>query len=252
MCVTRISNKRGYQFRQYQFRQVLLYTAVPHVPKKTLNRKQRKAFDIIQRHHMNPSSLKKPLRIISGTAGTGKSWLVIALSSLLGSEIIRTSCTGMAYANIAGSTIHSAFDIPADKSKGIPNVRRLAELQAAFKNVHCVLIDEFSLLSQRLLAVIDHRCREATGQKSRPFGGLNVILVGDINQLPPVGGNALYNNCKDGVNLHGKLLYSLFTRVIIIDKLERQTSIDGDEEQSALLYPRKIWPVYCCRLAVAL
>lgn len=45
----------------------------------------------------------------------------------------------------------------------------------------------------RLLAQIDKRLRQATGRISEPFGGVSIILVGDILQLPPVGDKPLYH-----------------------------------------------------------
>ena len=56
-----------------------------------------------------------------------------------------------------------------------------------------MIIDEYSMVSQVLLAQIDKRLRQATGKNNTYFGGISIILVGDPGQLLPVGGSPLYN-----------------------------------------------------------
>ena len=49
-----------------------------------------------------------------------------------------------------------------------------------------IIIDEFSVIGQKMLSWIDSRCRQGKALEHLPFGGISVILVGDIAQLPPV------------------------------------------------------------------
>ena len=53
-------------------------------------------------------------------------------------------------------------------------------------NVEYLIIDEYSVIGQKMFGWINRRCKQATGVSSLPFGGTSVILVGDVGQLPPV------------------------------------------------------------------
>ena len=55
-------------------------------------------------------------------------------------------------------------------------------------------IDEYSFVGQSLLGWIDSRCRQDTGRTDMTFGGVSVILVGDIAQLPPVSDKPLFHS----------------------------------------------------------
>ena len=63
----------------------------------------------------------------------------------------------------------------------------MAQFQNKFKEITHVIIDEYSMVHQVMLAVIDKRLRQATGKNNLYFGGISIILVGDPGQLPPVG-----------------------------------------------------------------
>ena len=59
-----------------------------------------------------------------------------------------------------------------------------------------VILDEFSMLKQRELYFMDHHLRQITGRLTTPFGGVCVVLVGDVAQLWPVKGRALWDTTK--------------------------------------------------------
>ncbi len=91
---------------------------LPTVNVHTLNPKQRHAYDIISDHQtqIQAGTNPEPLHmIISGTAGTGKSYLINALNQLLGDSCILTGTTGTAGLNICGITLHSALQLPIQK-----------------------------------------------------------------------------------------------------------------------------------------
>ena len=100
-----------------------------------LNSSQRLAYDIIQQHHQalhaeETAATVAPLRmIISGTAGTEKSYLFGAIAQVLQEECLLTGTTGMAGFNIHGCTFHSAYQLPvhASKNKEVegPSLQRL-------------------------------------------------------------------------------------------------------------------------------
>lgn len=135
----------------------------------------------------------------SGPAGSGKSYVLQKLVTGLknkyagywGQSVYVTAPTGIAAANVGGTTIHSFagyglnLDIPFDtliikleKNRGIPQ---------RWKRAKVLIIDEVSMLSSMLLELLDKTGRWFK-DKNKPFGGLQLILSGDFYQLPPVQG----------------------------------------------------------------
>ncbi|KAH7955402.1 hypothetical protein HPB52_000824 [Rhipicephalus sanguineus] len=62
----------------------------------------------------------------------------------------------------------------------------LNTFRCAFRRVKCVIIDEVRMMSADQLKLVDCRLRQITQRLTEPFGGLDVILCGDLRQLPPV------------------------------------------------------------------
>ena len=84
------------------------------------------------------------------------------------------------------------------------------------------------MLSQYLIAYIDYRLREATGNKTNYFGGLSIILLGDPGQLLPVGGTPLYfsnKNIFDSVLIQGFRCYQQFKHAVKLDVCIRQQNL---------------------------
>lgn len=157
-------------------------SSVYHV--EDLNREQRAAADrIIQGSNV----------FITGSAGTGKSFLlryvIQELIKKYGDESIAvTGPTGISAVNIGGQTVHSFAGI------GIGAGDREKLIQRVLKNKSCVdrwirtkvlVIDEISMLDRWLFELLDEIARIIRCDQ-RPFGGLQLIVVGDFMQLPPV------------------------------------------------------------------
>ena len=202
----------------------------------TLSHKQLIAYNIIVDHyrHVLNNSQHSPLHmLIYGTAGTGKSYLIRSITQVLGTSCILTGTTGMAAFNICGTTVHSALKLPIHRSnhKDLQGTS-LQQLQLKLKDKHYIIIDEMSMIGQRMLAWIDKRLRQASGQLSKPFGGLSIILIGDFGQLPPVCDRPLYANIPfnthniSPLKLHGYTMYQLFQQVVILDQIFRQSGTD--------------------------
>ncbi|XP_068738471.1 uncharacterized protein [Montipora capricornis] len=120
--------------------------------------------------------------------GTGKSYLIRALTSYLQHKCVITATTGKAAYSISGVTIHSLLKLPiTPQSERDLSGEALIELQHRLCNVDYILIDEYSMLGQKTLGWIDRRCRQSSGVKEHLFGGKSIILIGDPAQLPPVG-----------------------------------------------------------------
>ncbi|CAN0479104.1 unnamed protein product [Ascophyllum nodosum] len=174
--------------------------------------------------------------MVLGTAGTGKSWLVNALSHLLGGGIRRAAPTGMAAFLIGGSTLHSLLKLPLRAGRAFTG-DSLKRLQQSLNGVGYLAIDELSILSQSQFAWVDRRLRQATGRTDEVFGGICVIMTGDPGQLPPVCGRALHaRHPKDQLSQEGFSAYRSFRHVITLTKVQRQLAAeDGDRAQKSFL-----------------
>ena len=82
------------------------------------------------------------------------------------------------------------------------------------------------MLGQNMMAWVDKRLRQATTHFDIPFGGISVILIGDFAQLPPVGDCPIF--AQEGAGSHGYTMYNLFTKVVILDQIIRQSGISRE------------------------
>jgi ATP-dependent DNA helicase PIF1 len=127
---------------------------------------------------------KAPVILVSGRAGTGKSRLINYLASIPdGRRQMVVAPTGIAALNVGAATIHSTFALPF----GPIDAQRMEsrKLPAVLKKVRRLIIDEISMVRADMLDAIDQRLRTLM-DSDRPFGGIQIILVGDFLQLPPV------------------------------------------------------------------
>ena len=123
-----------------------------------------------------------PLVLVTGGAGTGKSTLIRWLNHEYDGRIVLSAPTGLAARNIGGQTIHSLIGIPPawivdSDIKRRPN--------SPLVKADILVIDEISMVNANVLDAVDKWCR--LNRKSHvPFGGLKVVLIGDMFQLPPI------------------------------------------------------------------
>ena len=190
-----------------------------------LSSKQRLAFDIVQDHCFGSLYDDQLLMIVIGTAGTGKSFLIDSIRSLFANHnaphsLKVTAPTGIAAANISGSTIFSLLSILNTTLTGT----RLLSLQLVMQDVRLLIIDEYSFLSSAVLDTLDRHLRSIYPLSSRPFGGLHIMLCGDPAQLPPVLAQPLYAHC--GPTNHTALRFHLFKTVVELDVPFRQLGSD--------------------------
>lgn len=128
--------------------------------------------------------------LVTGRAGTGKSTLLrfFLNESLRGEDrerVIVTAPTGVAAINIGGSTIHRAFGFPITVS---PEWVRSSAYRGRgiLKQIQTLVIDEISMVRADLMDAVDAALRRFGPTPDVPFGGVQLILVGDPYQLPPV------------------------------------------------------------------
>lgn len=133
--------------------------------------------------------------MLSGAAGTGKSWNIRKIIETYGDskKFALTSTTGIAATNINGQTLHSFLNLGMIKTDDIKKeVARIvynpwAQWQEV-KKTDILIIDEISMCDGFLFDIVEEVLRTIR-KNSEPFGGMQVILVGDNYQLPPVEAN---------------------------------------------------------------
>ena len=133
---------------------------------------------------------------ISGAAGTGKShvskFIIQTLQERQTRKCAPTAPTGVAAVNVGGSTLHSFFGIGLGKGSMQSLIKKVQKNKEAMKRIDetdVLLIDEVSMLSSDLLETLDTVTREVRKSGTRmdaPFGGMQIICVGDFFQLPPI------------------------------------------------------------------
>lgn len=125
---------------------------------------------------------------ITGKAGTGKSTLLRYFRTKTLQNIAVLAPTGIAALNIGGQTIHSFFGFPP---RPIDN-SHLAERKNKwiYKSLNAIVIDEISMVRVDWMDAIDTFLRNNGKDRNLPFGGIRMIVMGDMFQLPPVVGSA--------------------------------------------------------------
>lgn len=132
------------------------------------------AFDLLEQSSQNV--------LLTGKAGTGKSTFLRYFRSHTKKRIAVVAPTGIAALNVQGQTIHSFFRFP-------PRFVNLNEIKSdyrkIFKNIDLLIIDEISMVRADVFDGIDHFLK-VNRHSPLPFGGVQVCLIGDLFQLPPV------------------------------------------------------------------
>lgn len=127
-----------------------------------------------------------PITLVSGRAGTGKSMFIHYLRHVLDARLAVVAPTGVAALNVQGATIHSFFRLPPHYL-GPDDVRRVAD-RRLYSALDVLIIDEVSMVRADVVDAIDRFLRLNGRDETRPFGGVQLVLVGDLFQLPPVVG----------------------------------------------------------------
>ena len=152
----------------------------------------------------NPE-LQKALQIIqftnnslflTGKAGTGKSTFLRYISATTKKKHVILAPTGIAAINAGGSTLHSFFKlpfyplVPTDKRYSTRNLRSTMKYNGdkckLLREVELIIIDEISMVRADIIDFIDKVLRIYNRNMREPFGGKQLLLVGDIYQLEPV------------------------------------------------------------------
>lgn len=166
---------------------------------------------------------------VTGKAGTGKSTLLKYLRATTKKNVVVLAPTGLSAINVGGQTIHSFFKLPPKliKTEDIRSSRNAT----LYQKLDAVIIDEVSMVRADLMDGIDYSLRINRRKKNEPFGGTQMIFIGDLFQLPPiVKGKELedfFNNEYGGHYFYySKAFRGNSIRCVDLKKNYRQSDID--------------------------
>lgn len=143
---------------------------------------------------------------LTGKAGTGKTTFLRHLAKTTSKNLVITAPTGVAAIHAGGVTLHSFFQLPfgpympegadpfgqqygsevTDRHSLFRNIRFNQEKRELIRELELLVIDEVSMMRCDMLDALDAILRHFRKQPYLPFGGVQVLYVGDLYQLPPV------------------------------------------------------------------
>lgn len=147
------------------------------------------AWDLIQHTHRS--------LFLTGKAGTGKSTFLKYIRDNTKKKTVVLAPTGIAAVNVGGQTMHSFFKIPfkpmlpddpdyANPARMRKMLRYTKEKVKLIQQLELIIIDEISMVRADIIDFVDRVLRVYSGNMREPFGGKQLLLVGDIFQLEPV------------------------------------------------------------------
>ena len=131
---------------------------------------------------------------LTGKAGTGKTTFLKYLKENCSKNIIVAAPTGVAAINAGGVTLHSLFQLPfhpflptsASKSELLGKMKFVKRRQEILRKMELLVIDEISMVRCDTMDAIDTILRSVRRRHDVPFGGVQLLCIGDLYQLPPV------------------------------------------------------------------
>lgn len=183
----------------------------------------KRAIDLMQ-------NTQTPL-FITGKAGTGKSTLLDHFILNTAKKCVVLAPTGVAALNVKGQTIHRFFnfyiDVTPEKIKKKEIKPRNAKL---IKALETIIIDEISMVRADILDCIDTLLRMYGRDSSQPFGGVQMIFVGDLYQLPPVVNrdeNEIFETHYDSPYFFSaRVMKDLVFDIVELEKVYRQKDLE--------------------------
>jgi hypothetical protein len=206
-----------------------------------MNVKQREIYTVLTRHirdELNGSEGRLRM-FITGNAGCGKTFTFNILKNQVNrcyqNPVVKVGAlTGVAARLVGGSTLHSLLKLPVQKDGFLtPHMEYLRgnylkELRKQWEPVKYMFIDEISMVPNQMLIMINDRLKQLKNCQE-PFGGLNILVFGDLMQLPPVKGNQVYEQPYHMT--HTLHFWRLFTLVELTENMRQQ----GDRRFADLL-----------------
>ncbi len=175
---------------------------------------------------------------LTGKAGTGKTTFLRRLKQECHKQMAVVAPTGVAAINAGGMTIHSLFQLPPQLFLPTPEARKQlfsemqmrAHKQRVLRNLELLVIDEVSMVRSDLLDTIDAVLRHIKHQPNHPFGGVQVLVIGDLFQLSPVAREEEWRMLQDYYRgpyfFQAHVFQQLNPVYIELDHVFRQTNMD--------------------------
>ena len=175
---------------------------------------------------------------LTGKAGTGKTTFLRRLKQECPKQMTVVAPTGVAAINAEGVTIHSLFQLPPQLFLPTPEARKQlfsemqmrAQKQRVLRNLELLVIDEVSMVRSDLLDTIDAVLRHIKHQPNHPFGGVQVLVIGDLFQLSPVAREEEWRVLQDYYRgpyfFQAHVFQQLNPVYIELDHVFRQSNID--------------------------
>lgn len=189
-------------------------------PKIEINQQFKQALEIMEDTNSHA--------FVTGKAGTGKSTLLEYFRNHTEKNVAILAPTGVAALNVKGQTIHSFFRFPPQITKEEIKKQRLpAKQKKLFKELETIVIDEVSMARADLLDYVDFALRRHRNRGSKPFGGVQMIFIGDLYQLPPVVAgqeerDLFTNHYKSPYFFSAEIFAEIEVEVVELAKIYRQ------------------------------
>jgi hypothetical protein len=134
---------------------------------------------------------------LTGKAGTGKTTFLKYLQSNVSKNMVIAAPTGVAAINAGGVTLHSLFQLPLhpflptanNRQQLLKNIRFQKQRLSLLRKIELLVIDEISMVRCDVLDAIDCILKSVRRNHHTAFGGVQVLFIGDLYQLPPVAKN---------------------------------------------------------------
>jgi len=163
---------------------------------------------------------------ITGPGGTGKSTLIKKMTQLLDNihVVAMTGCAALLL-DCSAKTLHSWAGIGLGKNpldKTIESIKKKSHVRKRWKSTRTLVIDEVSMLTPELFEKLDTISREIRKQPDKPFGGLQLVLVGDFCQLPPISRDVSGSEIDMKFLFESNIWDSTINTIILLTKIWRQ------------------------------
>ena len=184
---------------------------------------------------------------LTGKAGTGKTTFLRQIKQQSHKQIAVVAPTGVAAINAGGSTIHSFFQLPfypylpevrtnrlsnavSGKSELIGRIKLTTKRRSVLRELELLIIDEISMVRCDTLDAIDVILKYVRHRPNEPFGGVQILLIGDMFQLSPVAVQNEWNELSRYYNspyfFHSRVMMQQPPIYIELDKIYRQKNED--------------------------